>query len=229
MRIMMAMLVFVVSVTIVCGAVIVIARQVPLPRWLTALHFEMCEPPCWIGIQPGVTTLDEAIERVRSAYSLPDYVIKDSAVTLNTERIVNVFAKGEHAVTVTFYLTDYRIVNAIDFYLAQSSTFLGKPATYADIHGFLGVPSYMSIQSWYGDTLISYPSSNGRVNVMSWASRDRSHREYENKNLQRRSISRLTFSKDELPIYRGPVHVEWRGFLSLAKYKYLLCLRTGCD
>ncbi len=41
----------------------------PMPERITALDLTFCQLPCWIGINPGQTTLDEASQYILDAYS----------------------------------------------------------------------------------------------------------------------------------------------------------------
>jgi hypothetical protein len=45
-----------------------IGQHQPLSADLRMLHLTDCAPPCWIGITPGVTTMDEAKIRVQKTY-----------------------------------------------------------------------------------------------------------------------------------------------------------------
>ena len=40
----------------------------PPPQALKELHLTDCALPCWLGITPGKTTFDEAVQRVSAAY-----------------------------------------------------------------------------------------------------------------------------------------------------------------
>jgi hypothetical protein len=50
------------------GAAILIGRQQPQPEHLAMLHLTDCAAPCWIGIVPGVTTMEEAEARIKAVY-----------------------------------------------------------------------------------------------------------------------------------------------------------------
>jgi hypothetical protein len=51
------------------SATIAIGRRQPASQLLATLRLDECQPPCWIGIIPGTTTIDEAqlivVERFR--------------------------------------------------------------------------------------------------------------------------------------------------------------------
>ena len=60
------------------------AVAVPIPK---TGPLASCDPPCWNGITPGVTTLDEARARLRQYLQPPDYLnestFMDESVELN--------------------------------------------------------------------------------------------------------------------------------------------------
>jgi hypothetical protein len=47
---------------------LVIGQQQRPPAWLTLLNFDYCELPCWIGITPGKTTVQEAQQQIEQVY-----------------------------------------------------------------------------------------------------------------------------------------------------------------
>lgn len=60
------------SLTIICAIAVtgsmVIGRGSSFLSWSSFLHFDECELPCWIGIQPGQTTLAEAQMQIERVY-----------------------------------------------------------------------------------------------------------------------------------------------------------------
>lgn len=46
----------------------------PLPQAMSELHLTECALPCWLGIVPGETTFDEALERLNASTPLNIYV-----------------------------------------------------------------------------------------------------------------------------------------------------------
>ena len=49
--------------TLLLAGVILVNYQPPSLEWVELLHLDECEPPCWIGITPGRTTVSEAKAR----------------------------------------------------------------------------------------------------------------------------------------------------------------------
>lgn len=49
-----------------------IGRDQPPTSPLYHLRFSECQPPCWIGILPGQTTLDDAMRHLQTAFAVPE-------------------------------------------------------------------------------------------------------------------------------------------------------------
>ncbi len=65
------------------GVATLIGRQQPLPERLAMLRLTDCAPPCWIGIVPGVTKLDEAKVKVQAVLgSIANYSLSFDGPTL---------------------------------------------------------------------------------------------------------------------------------------------------
>lgn len=56
------------SVVALVSAALVIGWTQPPTAWSKLLRLDVCELPCWVGIEPGKTTLDEARRYVEAAY-----------------------------------------------------------------------------------------------------------------------------------------------------------------
>ncbi len=63
-------LLIVLSLALLTGVAVLIGRMQPPPERLAALHLTYCAPPCWIGIMPGKTTIDEASKRIEAVYGI---------------------------------------------------------------------------------------------------------------------------------------------------------------
>jgi hypothetical protein len=46
----------------------------PLPQAMTELHLDECALPCWIGITPGKTTFDDALDRLSESHPMNVFV-----------------------------------------------------------------------------------------------------------------------------------------------------------
>lgn len=58
----------VVVLSLCCATALVIGHQQPLPARVRILHLTDCVMPCWIGIEVGKTTMEEAEQRLLTAY-----------------------------------------------------------------------------------------------------------------------------------------------------------------
>ena len=57
---------------LMAGTVLAMSRQQPAPAALTLLRLSDCESPCWIGIEPGKTTIAVAKKRLIQVFGSPD-------------------------------------------------------------------------------------------------------------------------------------------------------------
>src|SRR4051812_20780951 len=56
------------ALTAFVGTTVIAGRHDSAPDHLAILHLTDCTLPCWIGIVPGQTTLDQAGERIDAVY-----------------------------------------------------------------------------------------------------------------------------------------------------------------
>ena len=68
------------ATTIWC--LISLGKQAPSPAYVTALHLDQCELPCWIGIIPGQTTLKEAKALIDKRFPGANYPVSEPALRL---------------------------------------------------------------------------------------------------------------------------------------------------
>jgi hypothetical protein len=67
------------ALTLLIGAALLVGLRQPPSEWALLLKLDECQLPCWIGIEPGATTLEDAeqsIERVfgdSALYTLEKY------------------------------------------------------------------------------------------------------------------------------------------------------------
>ena len=120
----------------ISGASIWIARQQPAPERVAMLHLTDCQLPCWIGITPGVTTMDEAEQKILRVYG-------------NAPNIKIEFIEGDQRFQVKNAITG-KVV--FDVYLRYSSRddskiysiailFDNQPPSIGDLITLLGHPT----------------------------------------------------------------------------------------
>lgn len=60
------------------SAALVTGRILPAGA-LALLRFDSCPPPCWVGIEPGKTTVNEAVEHLKAVFS-DDFQIRSRTI-----------------------------------------------------------------------------------------------------------------------------------------------------
>src|SRR5689334_21302019 len=73
------------------GTMLLIEHTQPIPERLRMLHLADCAPPCWIGITPGKSTINEARQRLEAVFNRS----QDFAIT---------YDRGAPEQTIVFYL-----------------------------------------------------------------------------------------------------------------------------
>jgi hypothetical protein len=62
-----------IGLLLAAGAFVAAGYAQPPSQWVALLHLNDCAMPCWIGIQPGVSTAGEALERLDTTYGGSDF------------------------------------------------------------------------------------------------------------------------------------------------------------
>ncbi len=77
-RLLMGTFVLISVLTLTIGVSRAIGHAQPTRPEIALLHLgDSCALPCWIGITPGKTTFEEAIQRIKGVWgSLPDFVLE---------------------------------------------------------------------------------------------------------------------------------------------------------
>ncbi|SRR5258708_6625418 len=147
-------------VTLVAAVVIAVGvgHQQPASKRLTQLHLNDCELPCWIGIVPGKTTLEDAQKHITGIYGQSYDVAYDVFDSQSTYRqvYVNITEKGdvkeENTMSFEFFVKadDSHIIQFIEFYFPHSSL----PTT-AEIFGALGSPTQFKLSDIANDPRVN--------------------------------------------------------------------------
>jgi hypothetical protein len=133
-RLLMLAVVLIMLLTACAGSIVRAAqRDLVIAPSLTALHLTDCALPCWMGITPGVTTLEEARVQVEQVLS-PLYIVFLDESTPNVLRFLLVDRADGKQLNLIVYIT----VNSISINFPAGSK-LTRP-TLAEIHNWLGVP-----------------------------------------------------------------------------------------
>lgn len=111
-------------------AALFIGRRQPIPPRIAMLHLTDCQLPCWIGIVPGTTTLDEAQEKIRQVFDATSFEVTDDFPNfIITDRVT-----GE-SVEVWLHLSGTNRTTPIDYVVIMPSS--GTEWLLADVHSFL--------------------------------------------------------------------------------------------
>src|SRR5579859_3969788 len=142
MRLMIRVVVPMTLILSACiGLVIFIARQQPLPPRLAMLHLTDCAPPCWIGITPGVTTVEQVKAQIEAVYGDPKtYRVNFDQNDLSTLTIIRIDEDDPHnpvLMSVSWWaqidgtIGDLAITSSID--VADVANLLGAPSSVLDL------------------------------------------------------------------------------------------------
>ncbi|MEP7284385.1 MAG: hypothetical protein ABI947_01295 [Chloroflexota bacterium] len=210
-----------VSLTVLTGTLIIVARQEPLPEPLALLHLTDCAPPCWIGITPGSTTLTEAEVLVQKRYAqvpgveisfgppipgLVDVMLRDQAfrVVINIDTQA---ARNDAPVRfITFKFSDP----------PSSKLSIG------DLSKLLDVPAYVSILG-IGINSVNYVSLNYSSDKMHGATmliRSGSRLDWTQASYWLRFRDIGPNSPTRYDDTGQPWLIPWRGFTRLENYKW---------
>jgi hypothetical protein len=160
-KLILASLLLILLWTSATSAAVLNARQQPGSVLLSALQFDRCAPPCWIGIIPGKTTMNEARNRVIGAFGDPtsDYllVFEDNAsphlLWVNLQERQNSFG-------IAYITLDSGSDNVVDtISISFQSIYVSRRPTIADFHRLLGAPAWIKMP----DEMIQRADSFGLI------------------------------------------------------------------
>jgi hypothetical protein len=132
---------------LICAALLVGLRQPP-SDWARLLRLDECALPCWVGIQPGTTSLDDAQAKVRqaygdeTAYTLEDFGSWQFAVT--DER-------SHHRIGITLDAGGERqtVPPTVQQILLWADVIPTQRFSLRDLYGSLGTPQDLHL-AWIG-------------------------------------------------------------------------------
>jgi hypothetical protein len=127
---------------IVVGAVVILARRQPVPSYLAMLHLNDCNLPCWVGIEPGRTTLNQAVSLIKQTYTVNShYTAFIDTHIAGTVYITLRDSKPPFSVAgISLDTQDTQnnaIVRAITFYFDSPDSY---PISLAEVWNTLGAP-----------------------------------------------------------------------------------------
>jgi hypothetical protein len=205
---MTVLLTVVLSITV--GIVVVVARQQSLPDAMSVLHFEMCAPPCWIGIEPGTTTLDRAIIRARQVYRKLGHTVSLRQIGLGKFHLTIENGTPQFPGSVYFRTNRGQTISRIEFDFTQNvSSRVFDNYSFLDAYRSFGAPAQVSfwLPSMNNANAPYLVYDNGAVAIFG-------DLEIGNNLLERRVYS-ITFPS---LIYDPSRQIGWRGFGSISRY-----------
>jgi hypothetical protein len=137
----------------ITGILVGIARQQPADNVVTRLHLKDCKLPCWIGIVPDKTTLDEALKKILNVYGQSyDVRIDDNSAEFG-EVYVSIVGPGGNRIFISL------IVSSEQPYIIQTIEFLHSDLpTVPQLLETLGSPSKVKMPAPEGDPSLFYLS-----------------------------------------------------------------------
>lgn len=213
------------------GAFVFIRHQQADDAPLQILHLTDCAPPCWIGITPGKTTIDEARQRIEAVYGqLPDYrLILDPTAPPNLlQGSLTRVAPPKGRMWVTLHAAPDNVIDTITLDgldmgprgrydvlgLAELYRLFGPPSGVylngRDLHRRYGLSADNGIASFafiYGDTangLLVFATQPYNAGRLSW---------------EAHSTALIFYGGKGLPgLWLPPQSQTWHGFRTLTGY-----------
>jgi hypothetical protein len=202
--------VLIIALAIAIGVVVMLTRQQPVPDKMSILHFEMCQPPCWIGITPGETSLDRAIIRTRQVYRTQGYTLTLKRVAINKFHLVIENGQQPFPGSIDFRTSDGQTIDAIEFNFGEGYAGSGS-YTFMDSYRDFGSPSHINFWSrtngLYAANCPVIVFDDGRIIVTG--------RSRTGNDLLQRQIFGITFQSQGSNLSR---QIRWRGFGSINRY-----------
>jgi hypothetical protein len=198
-------------------AIFIGRRQLP-PEWLAALHLTDCAPPCWIGIIPGKTTLDEAKKAVKLVLNRSPVSEINQGQYLRLAYTLPVQSQSQHFVVELTAKAD-RLVRTISFGHRENSALVTKGGpTLAELQGIFGSPKRILVQDIvYGGAAFDYGEDNRGALVfifpMPFSGRQRLTWATSSQQIIFYGIDGIEWDPNRSP----PEIYQWRGF-----YRYFI-------
>lgn len=211
MRRLLSLICLLLAVLVVTvSAARVVGQQRPASPLLATLRLTDCVSPCWIGIVPGKTTIEDARERINTVYGKPgEYTLTfDGAMPSGL-----IWASLDHAresfgvVWITLDAQSDNVVDVIRFDF--NSIYVEKLPTLGEFHQLLGAPSRMVLSAGaigpmnatmamaYGDDV------QGTLIFTMW---------YPRFHWTQQVRTLILYGAGQLPLARSTELKAWRGF-----------------
>lgn len=202
--------------TVVIVVAMLVGRHQPISGELALLRLKDCAPPCWIGITPGTTTLQQAKQRIAAAFDSTTYVIRykttppELLAFLLYDRMNPAF--GLEVLIAANGIGRDRPIAAISLFFINFHDF---QIPLGEMVNALGSPTYFRVRNTlpnplYGAALaFSNKQSNGILVGVSC----------DNRIQYNRPTGWLDFTADPLaPASSSILLKSWRGFADYSRY-----------
>ena len=201
-------------------------RQLP-PDYLAALHFADCAIPCWIGIDPGTTTLDEAYPQISALFD-NDAIYQAAVIRYPSSESMTLTLQSrvEPANNIVVMLKGRAdgVIETISFFFTQKIN-LGAHAadmqspvaaiTSGKLSSLLGAPSRMIVPNPMAIALDDFVMVYGDDQRGALLSSLDANRESPVMALE-------LYANGKMPVSTSPRFKRWGGFVSMRRYLQLM-------
>jgi hypothetical protein len=136
------------------GIALLIGRNSPMSDRLTFLHLTECAPPCWLGIELGVTYIEDAKKRILEVYNKEFYVALIEFPTIQMLRIRPIEISDYKSVNIDLSPNENKPLQAISlsFEFSFEDT---KFISISEVLSYMGSPDVIYLtdlgySSWSG-------------------------------------------------------------------------------
>lgn len=193
-----------------------VGGQQPAPPLLAALRLTDCIPPCWIGIVPGQTTIEEARQRMNTVYGSPDEYVLSFDGGMPRGLLWASLDNARESLGMIWITIDAQSDNIVDVIRFDfNSVYVEKLATFGEFHSLLGVPTRMVLSAGalgsVGTMMAMAYGDDQRGTLIFTLWNPRFHWTQQVRTL-------VLYGEGQIPLARSEDLKTWRGFTKLERY-----------
>jgi hypothetical protein len=172
----------------------------PTPEKIQSFHLNECMLPCWLGIEPGKTTLASALERISAVYgNQPNYTISDALKYSIRVR------DDETGLTIDIFPDDFNQTAIVETIVLYFSTY---QISVDDLHSLCFSPTHIAAWPLRNSGAIAIVCNNYRVGIQIGGIRNNTV----TANTQAMGII-LTGTQDSVRVWIKKYHaLKWHGY-----------------